>query len=296
MTTKTKEQGQATLGGNGFSLISNAKLIELYVSMVKCRLIGERAHIHLQKGKICGNDDAATGLEAIAAGVAIDLLPEDTVASSRRDLIVNFIRGVSLDSIFGYLAGGDDMTSFAARVQLATGAAQANKPENNGKIAVVFSGSGFTPPGFLHEALTVAGVQQLPMIFVSHIGSSAGPGSLDSQTGAEEMAAQACGVPVISVDGNDVVAVYRVATEAIVHARKGNGPTLIECIVERTQIDPAAANSPILNMESYLARKGLFSAEMKRKVAAGFAKELDAAVEAAEGKLTRRASRQPVGC
>jgi TPP-dependent pyruvate/acetoin dehydrogenase alpha subunit len=280
MTTKTKEQSTAPIGGNnGFSLISNEKLIEIYVSMVKCRMIGERARFLLGKRKLIGNEYAAVGREAIAAGVVIDLLPEDTVAPSHRDLIVNFIRGVPLGKLFGDLAGDAAKPSFAARVKLATSAAQANKTEKNGKIAVIFSGSDFTPPGFLHEALNLAGVQQLPIIFVSHIGSSAEPGSLDSQTGAEEIAAQACGVPVIAVDGNDVVAVYRVATEAITHARKGNGPTLIECIFERGPINEAAANSPILNMEAYLARKGLFSAEMKRKVAAGFAKELGVDLE-----------------
>ena len=236
MTTKTKEQCAAPLGGNnGFSLISSEKLIELYVSMVKCRMIEERAHIHFGNGKFTGNDNGDVGREAIAAGVAIDLLPEDTVAPPHHDLIVYFIRGVSLGTIFSRLANGAAEPSFANRIKLATGAAQTNKTEKNSKIAVVFSGGGFTPPDFLHEALAVAGSQKLPMIFVSHLGRSAERGGLDSQAGAEEIAAQACGVPVIAVDGNDVVAVYRVATEAITHARKGNGPTLdrVHCGMHR---------------------------------------------------------------
>jgi pyruvate dehydrogenase E1 component alpha subunit len=201
--------------------------------------------------------------------------------------MVNFVRGVPLGTIFDRLAGGPAEPSFTERVKLATSAAQANKTEKNSKIAVVFTRSGSAPSGLLHEALTVAGGQKLPMIFVSHIGGSAEPGGLDAQAGAEEIATQACGVPVIAVDGNDVVAVYRVATEAIVHARKGNGPTLIECIAER-----AETLDPILSMEAYLARKGLFNAEMKREVAAGFAKELDAAIEAIEGRPTPITSEQ----
>ena len=109
--------------------------------------------------------------------------------------------------------------------------------------------------------------------------------------------AQAYGFPGITVDGNDVVAVYRVASEAIAHARKGNGPTLIECKTYRwyghSEIDPAKyrdpeeverwkANDPILNMEKYLMRKGLFSEEYKQKVAAEFSKELGVAIESAE--------------
>jgi TPP-dependent pyruvate/acetoin dehydrogenase alpha subunit len=292
MTGKTKEQCAVPLGSNnGFSLISSEKLIELYVSMVKCRMIGERAHIYLKKGNICANDDASLGREAIAAGVAIDLLPEDTVASSHRDVMVNFISSVPMDNIFSRLPDGAAEPSFAELVKVATGAAVANKIEKNGNIAVVFSGSGFTAPGFLHEALTVAAVQKLPMIFVRHIDSSAETDSLDLQIGAEEIAAQVCGVPVMAVDGNDVVAVYRVATEAIVHARKGNGPTLMRCIVEC-----AETQDPILSMESYLARKGLFSAEMKREVAVGFAKELDAAIETIEGPPAPITSRQLLIC
>jgi pyruvate dehydrogenase E1 component alpha subunit len=84
------------------------------------------------------------------------------------------------------------------------------------------------------------------------------------------------GIPVIPVDGNDVVAVYRVSTEAITHARKGNGPTLIDCIFE-----PSEARDPLLQMETYLTRKGLFSEVWKHQVAAAFKRELDDAVEAA---------------
>ncbi|MGA3080009.1 MAG: thiamine pyrophosphate-dependent enzyme [Terracidiphilus sp.] len=292
MTTRTNEQGMAPLGGNnGFSLISNEKLIEFYAAMVKCRMIGERARFLLRKRESTGNEDGDVGREAIAVGVAIDLLPEDTVTPPDHDLMVNLVRGVPLGKIFGHLAGGAARPSFAERVKLATGAAQANQTAKNGKIAVVFSGSGFTPPGFLHEALTAAGGRKLPMIFVSHSSFLTEPGSLDSPTGAEEIAARACGVPVIAVDGNDVVAVYRVATEAIAHARKGNGPTLIECGVERAQ-----AQDPVLSMEEYLARKGMFSAEMKREAAAGFAMELDDANEAVEGCPPRSAAKQLLTC
>ncbi len=73
-----------------------------------------------------------------------------------------------------------------------------------------------------------------------------------------------------------MVAVYRVSTEAITHARKGNGPTLIECIFE-----PSEIRDPLLKMEAYLTRKGLFSEEWKRQVAVAFKRELDNAIEAA---------------
>jgi TPP-dependent pyruvate/acetoin dehydrogenase alpha subunit len=117
----------------------------------------------------------------------------------------------------------------------------------------------------------------LPILFVCQNSLPTKPGSLKRQTRVEEIAAQACGFPAIPVDGGDVMAVYRVATEAIAHARKGNGPTLIECRAERSK-----AHDPILKMEAYLTRKCLFSEKLKLEVATSFTKELDAAIEAAK--------------
>jgi TPP-dependent pyruvate/acetoin dehydrogenase alpha subunit len=75
------------------------------------------------------------------------------------------------------------------------------------------------------------------------------------------------------VEGNDAVAVYRVACEAVAHARKGDGPTLIVC--QRWQ-----EGDPLQNMENYLDRKGLFSEKFRRQVESGFLAKLDAAIGA----------------
>jgi pyruvate dehydrogenase E1 component alpha subunit len=109
--------------------------------------------------------------------------------------------------------------------------------------------------------------------------------------------AQSYGIPGITVDGNDVVAVYRVAQEAIARARRGQGPTLIEAKTYRwyghSEIDPAKyrdpaeverwkAKDPIAGMEKYLIAKGLFSAAWKQEIVDGFNEELDAAIAIAE--------------
>jgi pyruvate dehydrogenase E1 component alpha subunit len=271
--TRTKEQSAAALAGkSGFSIISNEKLLQLYAAMVKCRALEERVQILFPRSKHTGKGGAASR-EAVAVGAAIDLLPEDTVAASPSDLIVNFIQGEPLGMIFARLYARATRPSPAAQFKLATVAAQANKAAKNGKISVAFSSSisGFSP-----EALKAAGDRQLPILFVRQTRLPAVPPRGKKQTGAAEIAASNSGVPVIPVDGNDVVAVYRVSTEAITHARKGNGPTLIECIFESSE-----ARDPLLRMETYLTRKGLFSEEGKRQVAAAFKRELDDAVEAA---------------
>jgi pyruvate dehydrogenase E1 component alpha subunit len=272
--TRTKEQSAAALAGKpGFSIISNEKLLQLYAAMVKCRALEERVQILFPRSKLTGKRGFASR-EAVAVGVALDLLPEDTVAASPGDLVVNFIwneiQGEPLNMIFARLNSRAARPSRAAQFKLATIAAQANKAAKNGKIAVAFStiGSGLSP-----QALKAAGDRQLPILFVRQTRLPAEPPRGNKQTGAAEIS----GIPDIPVDGSDVVAVYRVSTEAITHARKGNGPTLIDCIFE-----PSEARDPLLQMESYLTRKGLFSEEWKCQVAAAFKRELDDAVEAAK--------------
>jgi TPP-dependent pyruvate/acetoin dehydrogenase alpha subunit len=304
-----------------FSLISNDKLIQLYSTMVKCRMLEERARVLFKQSKFTGNYYAAVGQEAAAVGVALDLLPEDTIGPSHRDFITNFIKGAPLDKMFCQLyarATSPDKgrsspahmgyaplnvitpsSTIAAQLNIATGVALANKMKKNGKIAVAFSGDGSTSLGFWHEALNFAAVQDLPIIFVCQNNLWAESVALKLQTKVEDIAlkAQAYGFPGITVDGNDVVAVYRVAQESISRARQGRGPTLIECKTYRwyghSEIDPAKyrdpeeverwkANDPILNMEKYLTRKSLFDAELKQKIVEGFNTELDAAIEIAE--------------
>jgi len=271
--TRTKEQSAAALAGKpGFSIISNEKLLQLYAAMVKCRALEERVQLPFPRSKPTGLRGSASR-EAVAVGVAIDLLPEDTVAASPGDLFVHFIwneiHGEPLDKLFIYLNSHTARPSPAAQFKLATVAAQAKKAAKNGRISVAFSsnGSSFSP-----ESLKAASDRQLPILFVRQTRLPAEPPRGKMQTGATE----ACGIPVIPVDGNDAVAVYRVSTEAITHARKGNGPTLIDCIFEHSE-----ARDPLLRMETYLTRKGLFSEEGKRQVAAAFKRELDDAVEAA---------------
>jgi TPP-dependent pyruvate/acetoin dehydrogenase alpha subunit len=274
MTTRTKEESAvatAELAGNhGFSLISNEKLLQLYTSMVKCRMIEERAKALIERGKLTGNEIAAAGREAAAVGVAIDLRPEDAVAHSNREFIVDFIKGLPLDRIIrGLLAGGAGRET-PLQLAAAIDAAQSNKMKKNDKIVAVFRDDEAASMEDWNQALRVAGADRLPMLFVSYPTVS---------TGLEENVASPHGFASIPVDGRDVVAVYRVATEAITHARKGNGSTLLDC---RTCNSASHSETdPILRMEEYLSRKGLFSEEFKRDVADGFSRELDAAVEAA---------------
>jgi TPP-dependent pyruvate/acetoin dehydrogenase alpha subunit len=290
MMIKSKEKTPAPAAKNGFSLISNEKLLELYSAMLKCRMIEERVRILFKQNTFTGNYDSPVGQEAAAVGVAIDLLPEDNIVPLSRDFIPCFIKGLPLEKLFARLFNViPPPSTIAAQLNITTSVALVNKTKKNNKIAVAFSSRGSTPLSFWHEALNSAGVHTLPIIFVSQNILSPESVTPNPQTKTKHLPlkTKAYSFPSITVDGNDVVAVYRVASEAIAHARKGNGPTLIEC--KRWK-----ANDPMLNMEKYLIRKGLFSEEFKRQVAAGFSKELDAAIKIAEKFPSRKASSLPL--
>ena len=325
MATKVKEPVEApaasTNGSQGGGLISNDKLRQLYATMLKCRTLEERARVLFKQSKFTGNYYAAVGQEAAAVGTAIDLRVEDTIGPSHRDFITGFIKGAPLDKMLCHLyARGNSpdkgrsspahfgyaplnvitpASTIAAQLNIATGVALANKMKKNDNIAVAYSGDGSTSLGFWHEALNFAGVHDLPIVFVCQNNLWAESVNLQFQTKVPDISvkAQAYGFPGITVDGNDVVAVYRVAQEAIARARRGQGPTLIECKTYRwyghSEIDPAKyrdpeeverwkAKDPIANMEKYLAGKGLFTPAWKQEILDGFNRELDAAIEIAE--------------
>jgi TPP-dependent pyruvate/acetoin dehydrogenase alpha subunit len=280
ITTKGECAGApATLAGNkGFSLISNEKLLQLYVSLLKCRMINEGVQALLNRRGAGRNGIAVEGREAAAVGVAIDLLPADRVFPSDCDFIVNFINGDPLTGVVRSLIESVTTPKSFDGINLAMAAAMANKAEKNGRIAVAFFSEESGAASFRHEALANAADNRLPMLFVCHsrlaTGSSNGWVRPSSET--NDLKAPQCSIPVIPVDSSDVVAVYRVATEAIAHARKGNGATLIDCVA----CSPGSAQiDSIAKMEAYLSRKGLFHEGLGHEVATGFSRQLDAAIE-----------------
>ena len=142
-------------------------------------------------------------------------------------------------------------------------------------------------------------MHDLPILFVCQNNLWAESVNLRFQTKVPDISvkAQAYGFPGITVDGNDVVAVYRVAQEAITRARRGHGPTLIECKTYRwyghSEIDPAKyrdpeeverwkAKDPIANMEKRLIEEGILNEAKKSKFVAEINKEMDEAIEFAE--------------
>lgn len=252
------------LADNGFSLISDEKLLALYAALLKCRMLGRRMR---------RPDETSI---AAAVGVATDLLPGDTLSVSGADPGPRFVKGASLRRVFSGLRARSAVrrpappSSVATALKSALRAARAHQAKKNTKVAVAFLGDPSSVPVPLRESLREAGADGLPILFVARSGSQ-----------REDLASFVpdSGFPAIAVDSNDVVAIYRVASEAIAHARRGNGPTLIECKPWRLKGKKKGRTDSIGNMEQYLTRKGLFTASFKAKVIAGFARELRTATK-----------------
>jgi TPP-dependent pyruvate/acetoin dehydrogenase alpha subunit len=330
MASKTKDRAAtaapaskpaAKPSGNGAPPLDETLLKRLYSYMLKCRMVEERARILFKQGKFAGNYYAAVGQEATEVGATIDLEPGDTIAPSHRNFVTHIMKGTPLKFMYAQLyarktspdqgrsspahcgyAPGNIITpasTIAAQLNIGTGVALAYKLQKKPNLTVALSGDGSTSLGFWHEALNFAGVHKLPIVFIVENNGWAESVSVKLQTAVDDLSvkANAYGFPGITVDGNDVVAVYRVAKEAQRRARQGDGPTLIECKTYRwyghSEIDPAKyrkpedveawkAKDPIPAMERYLAKFNLFTDAWKQQLQGEINKEIDEAVAFAE--------------
>jgi pyruvate dehydrogenase E1 component alpha subunit len=309
MSSKKRREGTAAktvtapdkqVGPESFSLISNEKLVALYANLVKWRIIAERVASLPKRGKANGTSPSIRGYEAGSVGVAIDLGPEDAVCSLDHGLITGFGEGAPIDSLLLWSAltsnglppptpghrNGSGMSaakSGHAHTQAAIGAALANKTRKNGKVAVVFGKESASESW--REAIHIATVHALPMIFVLRDNRKI-PGRRASDSEQFEKAKTPL-FPIITVDSNDVVAVYRVANEAISRARLGRGPTLIECQPFLLNGNGKHSHDPILNMENYLRGKGLFRPETKNEILKASTRDLARQMKAARGQVLR---------
>jgi TPP-dependent pyruvate/acetoin dehydrogenase alpha subunit len=298
-TTTETESADAK---EAFLLISNAKLIEIYATMVRCRVIEERARQLFAQGKLRGDLSASAGREASAAAIAGELQQEDALSVASGDLMPGIVKGVALESVFRSISEGDIATadadgfrslhvvlplSVATQIREVCEFALTERAKKRGRIAVAFfAGEGASLERW-QEAMSLAGEQELPIVFVRH-GAHGGQKATTAK-GRGESSALVNGIPAIAVDGSDAVALIRVACEAIARARQGRGATLIECLI-LNEIEPTGAGKdriykerglmredPVSGMENYLKRKGLWNDEVKPNVVADMRKKLDVA-------------------
>ena len=298
-------------------------LIEMLRKMILIREFDELAIRLRSAGKIYGTVHPYVGQEAIAVGVCANLTTEDRVTSTHRGHGHCIAKGADIKRMMAELFGRVDgyckgkggsmhIADFSigmlgangivgGGLPIATGAALAAQLDGKGNVAVCFFGDGAVSEGEFHEALNIASVWALPIVFVCENNQYAANNAVEVQHRAPELAghAAAYGMPGATIDGNDVLAVYDGIRSAVERARAAEGPSLVECRTYRwyfhamrnappPETRPAAeiaawkARDPIARFASDLVERGLVTPadleRMKRQIDA----DLHAAVAFAE--------------
>ncbi len=294
--------------------------IELHRAMLLMRGIEARAMSLYRQGKVPGSFYDGYGQEAVSAGAAFAMGPEDRLCILHRDLAAHLIRGVTPARILaqymgraGGITGGRDgnvhfgdaalgcvgMVSMLPDMMLvATGMAMAFKLRGEARCALTWFGDGSTSRGDFHEAMNWAGVQKLPVVFVLENNQYAYSTPLDKQFAVDPVKrADAYGFAGVTVDGNDVEAMFDATLAARSRAVAAEGPTLIEAVtmrmhghaahddmkyVPKEQVEQWRARDPIDRQEKRLRALGVDVDELRAAVTA----EIEAAAaEALAGPM-----------
>lgn len=289
---------------------SDATLAMLYRAMVLTRLFDEKA-VALQRTGRLGTYASSLGQEAVGVGVASAMRKEDVLLPSFREQSAMLWRGVTMTELLLYWGGDERGSDFkgpredfpvcipvATHFPHAVGVALGLRLRKEPRVAIAIGGDGATSKGDFYEALNVAGVWKLPVVFVINNNQWAISVPRAAQTAAETLAqkAIAAGFRGEQVDGNDVIAVRDAADRAVAKARRGEGPSLIEAVTYRlsdhTTADDARRyradaevtahwkDEPIARMRSHLVARGAWTKEAEVEMLAACRAEIDASVEA----------------
>jgi pyruvate dehydrogenase E1 component alpha subunit len=232
--------------------INKEKMLEMYKTMLTIRRFEEKVIKLYAKGAITGAAHLYIGEEAIAAGVCANLKSDDYITSTHRGHGHLIAKGGKLNLMMaelfqkktGYCKGKGgsmhicDMSLgiigsngiVGAGLVIANGAGQTCKVNNRGQVCVCFFGDGAANRGTFHEGINMASIWKLPVIFVcenNYYGISGCQRDMMNICDISDRA-KSYGIPGITADGNNVLAVYNSAAEAIERARNGGGPSLLE--------------------------------------------------------------------
>jgi len=233
--------------------ISKDVMKDMYLRMVRIREFESKAQNLFAEGKIPGFVHLYLGEEAVATGVCECLRKDDYITSTHRGHGHIVAKGGNLKFMMaelfgkatGYCKGKGGSMHIADRdmgilgangivgagQNIAVGAGLSAIYRGTDQVCACFFGDGSTNQGTFHESLNLAAIWKLPIIFVCENNNYGISMSQSRHQAIKDIADRgaAYGIPGIAIDGNDVMAVYEAATEAIARARKGQGPTLIEC-------------------------------------------------------------------
>jgi len=245
---------------------SPEKQREMLRLMQTIRRFEERASADFLAGDIYGVVHCYIGEEAVAVGVCAALNKDDQIISTHRGHGHCIAKGADLNRMMAELYGRETgyckgkggsmhIADFsigmlgangivAGGIPIVTGAGLAAQLEGKGRVAVSFFGDGASNAGPFHESVNIAAAWKLPMLYVCENNLWAVNTSASDSVSGGDVAKRAAGygIPGVVVDGNDVLAVYEAASDAVARARAGEGPTLIECKTYRHRRHTERAN------------------------------------------------------
>ena len=277
--------------------IGEEKRIELWKMLLKLRLVEKKAYDLFLENLIKGTSHLALGQEAIGSAFGVALQKKDFTFCTYRGHAHTLSRGASIKGVLGELMGRESglmrgkggsmhlidvkngaMGAYAivgAHLTIANGTAWASQYNKTGAVTTCFFGDGTTNIGAFHEALNLAQIWKLPVVFICENNFYMEYTPIKQVTAVENPAADrasAYNMEKIIVDGNDADEMYRVAKRAIEKARLGNGPSLIEAITYRhsghSRADPAKYR-PKEEVEEWIKNRDPINIYRKRLIEFG---------------------------
>ena len=301
--------------------LSREQLVELYRWMILTRRLEEVGHTLYKQGRIPGSFYTGRGNEAASIGVAAAMQQADVGVPLHRNLGVHLLRGTEpwrilanyLGRVDGPSRGRDGNIHLAdidrgqitivshlpAMLPVAVGCALAFKMREERRVAVAWFGDGASARGDVHEGMTLAATRALPVVFVCDNNQFAYSTPTHLEYACERLSDRAAGYGFegVTVDGTDLLAVYRAAKRAIDRARDGGGPSLIESVTLRMEghavhddasyvpkqlLEEWARADPVERFRVWLQEHESFTDDEEAALTENVKKELREAVERAE--------------
>jgi acetoin:2,6-dichlorophenolindophenol oxidoreductase subunit alpha len=298
--------------------LSAEQLLDMFYWLKLMRAFDLRLSILVKQGKVRSGVYTGIGQEAIIVGTCFALRKEDFICPLHRDLGSFLMKGVDpramMAQMFGKASGlskGRDSalhsgvselgifgntSMLGANLPVAAGLGLTFKMEKTDNVVVAYFGEGASNTGDFHEALNFAGVQRLPVIFVCENNLYAYSVPVEKSMAIDDVAdrANSYGFDGVSINGNDVLAVYQSTQGALARARNGEGPTLIECKTYRwhghSEHDKAfyrtdeelamwKSRDPIPTFTTYLQSRSVLSVDKLKEIEDRVSATIDDAVE-----------------
>ena len=302
-------------------MVNPQKMLSMLSTMIKIRRVEERLLDIFAQGRIPGFIHVSIGQEAVPVGVCSALRPDDYISNTHRGHGQAIAKGVELKRfmaeiygrIDGYCKGRAGSMHIASKelgiigsngvvgggIPISLGTAFASRYKGNDRVTVCFFGDGATNEGTFHESLNLAALWNLPMVFCCENNGWAEFTPLKVHTRLEDLSlrAAAYGIPGATVDGDDVLKVLEEAEKAVARARKGDGPTLLECKTHRwfghfagdaqkyrspKEIEEVRKFDPILKFQNLLLEMKVLTPKHMEEMEARVKFEIDEAVAFAE--------------